>query len=397
VFFRLLVQDDQLLIFVCITLLLFETSIVLLDLSRMSKRQTKPILPLHADNHSTPMLLIDSECKLFDCNLAASTFFNIIKKRIQENVLGDFLEMPYKSIDWISKTEGTHFGIFKHLNNQAMFHVFGYPLTNKSGYYVLELAPENINESADSFESQKNPESIAQRLSVATQAAALGIWEYNPITLENVWDNRMFEIFGIGEDTEISFTKFKSWIHPDDWPTVKSNLLATKVVPINFIYRIIRQNDKSLRYVQAFGTRHGNSNSLIGVNIDVTEKIEIENQLRQTANRLSLATKSAKIGVWDWDLNTNAIRWDPMMFELYGWDEKSGRESFERFNECIYPDDRAMVASLTSEVIAKKSSVDSSFRIVRQSDKSVRYMKSFGDLDVVRNMYRRQHRCHRFN
>jgi PAS domain-containing protein len=53
--------------------------------------------------------------------------------------------------------------------------------------------------------------------------------------------------------------------------------------------------------------------------ISSLEDVETQkNKLFQTATRLNLATKSARIGIWDWDLARNVATWDDQMYELYG-------------------------------------------------------------------------------
>ena len=51
---------------------------------------------------------------------------------------------------------------------------------------------------------------------------------------------------------------------------------------------------------------------------DVTERKRVAEQLRLFSERLTLATRAASIGVWDWDLRTNQVYWDEKMFEIYG-------------------------------------------------------------------------------
>lgn len=47
--------------------------------------------------------------------------------------------------------------------------------------------------------------------------------------------------------------------------------------------------------------------------------VEIQKDKFSQANiRLKLATKSAKIGVWEWDVVKNKIIWDTQMYALYG-------------------------------------------------------------------------------
>lgn len=238
----------------------------------------------------------------------------------------------------------------------------------------------------EKLEAEKRLVQLANRLSVATQAASLGIWEIDPITTKSIWDKRMYEMFGVSETTEVNYETFKNWVHPDDLGIIANAAKDSLKKQTNFIYRIFRQNDQALRYVQAFGLSHPNSDKIIGVNLDVTERILMENKLAETASRLKLATESAKMGVWEWDLSTNIISWDALMDEIYGMVDTK-ELSFSKFASCIVFEDRKMVEEMTIQTLQRKIPIDFNFRIIRQTDKAIRTIKSFGIFDSIKNSY----------
>lgn len=53
--------------------------------------------------------------------------------------------------------------------------------------------------------------------------------------------------------------------------------------------------------------------------VKTLQDVEVQKDKFQRANmRLRLATQSAKIGVWEWDVVKNRITWDTQMYVLYG-------------------------------------------------------------------------------
>ena len=52
--------------------------------------------------------------------------------------------------------------------------------------------------------------------------------------------------------------------------------------------------------------------------VDITERKQAEQELRAYSHRLALATEAAVMGVWEWDVATNAVPWDDRMFQMYG-------------------------------------------------------------------------------
>ena len=64
-------------------------------------------------------------------------------------------------------------------------------------------------------------QTYSQRLALATDAAALGIWEWNIDTNEVIWDNRTFEIFGVPNIEQVNYKRWRQRVHPDDLARVE--------------------------------------------------------------------------------------------------------------------------------------------------------------------------------
>ena len=66
----------------------------------------------------------------------------------------------------------------------------------------------------------------------------------------------------------------------------------------------------------------------------------LDNALRQSQERLTLATESARIGIWDWDLVANKLIWDARMYELYGIREQDFSGAYDAWQAGLHPEDR---------------------------------------------------------
>ena len=80
---------------------------------------------------------------------------------------------------------------------------------------------------------------------------------------------------------------------------------------------------------------------------DVTERKKFENDLKQAKEkaeesdfRLKLATDSAKLGIWDWDVKKNILVWNKRMFELYGIGEDSFNGTVEDWGKGLHHEDK---------------------------------------------------------
>ncbi|MBK9925543.1 MAG: PAS domain-containing protein [Anaerolineales bacterium] len=63
--------------------------------------------------------------------------------------------------------------------------------------------------------------------------------------------------------------------------------------------------------------------------LNITERKEAENELLNNVSRLRLATRLARLGVWDWEIATDKTSWHGEMFNIYGVkpDEFTGKWS----------------------------------------------------------------------
>ena len=66
-----------------------------------------------------------------------------------------------------------------------------------------------------------------------------------------------------------------------------------------------------------------------GIYRDVTERRMAEREKQEMAERLLLATKSAGMGIWEWNLETNQHNWDAQMLSLYGYPKDKTQVTFE--------------------------------------------------------------------
>ncbi len=87
-------------------------------------------------------------------------------------------------------------------------------------------------------------------------------------------------------------------------------------------------------------------------------------ELKLAIHRLQLATSSARLGVWDWDIPSNAMVWDDRMLELYGVSREDFAGGVEEWENRLHPEDRAMAFEEVQAAIRGDRPFDTVFRIV---------------------------------
>jgi PAS domain S-box-containing protein len=118
----------------------------------------------------------------------------------------------------------------------------------------------------------------------------------------------------------------------------------------------------------------GAPKAILVINRDITAPKRAEEQLRNLTERLSLATRSASIGIWDWDLRSNTTVWDDTHFAIFGI-PKVVPMPFEEFVRRVHPEDLPKVQASLQRAIQGRTQAFAEFRILRP-DGSVRHIFS---------------------
>ncbi len=108
---------------------------------------------------------------------------------------------------------------------------------------------------------------------------------------------------------------------------------------------------------------------------DITERKKAEVQIKSMSERLSLATRSAKIGIWERDLVQQQLVWDERMYELYETDPALQSATIETWKKRIHPDDIEQVMLEVDKAINENAAYNTEFRLVLP-DQSIRYIES---------------------
>lgn len=124
--------------------------------------------------------------------------------------------------------------------------------------------------------SQADPQMIQYKLhEMALDSARVGIWWWDVARDRLVWDARMFNIFGVDEQTwSPSYQGFQERLHPEDkgWVNkVVTDCLHHKS-EYQAVFRVIQKNSGQTVYVRAYGKVFENQEGTVfaGVNIRVT-------------------------------------------------------------------------------------------------------------------------------
>ena len=82
---------------------------------------------------------------------------------------------------------------------------------------------------------------------------------------------------------------------------------------------------------------------LVGINRDITGHRQAEEALRESEERYMMATRAARVGVWDWNVQTSEFYLDPSVKALLGYSDEEIPNDLEIWTAYVHPDDRQAV------------------------------------------------------
>ncbi len=174
--------------------------------------------------------------------------------------------------------------------------------------------------------------------------------------------------------------EWQDFIIPQDRQRVKDAYagLMKDESEIEVEFRILRP-DGEQRWVRARGFQvkdaSGEVIRLAGIVTDITAHKRSEQLLIESRRSLALATQSANIGIWDWNLIEGTMKWDARMYELYGNHDEDFSGPSPTWNLNLHPDDIERVYAEYAEAIKGSEDFHSEFRVV-WPDGQVRHLES---------------------
>jgi PAS domain S-box-containing protein len=110
------------------------------------------------------------------------------------------------------------------------------------------------------------------------------------------------------------------------------------------------------------------------------ERTRTEQQARSREERLRFALDAASMGTWDWDLDTNAVRWSDNLSQIHGLPDGSFDGTFASYEREIHPDDRPRVYASIQRALSEGVAHDVEYRIITP-DGTVRWCEGKGRVE----------------
>jgi len=223
----------------------------------------------------------------------------------------------------------------------------------------------------------------AERLRLAMEAGGLATWEFDIGTQIRHWSPQAALMHGFpAGKTAISREEWGRMVHPDDLPRLRVEF--AKVLrgegDYSLEYRIVRP-DGETRWTAVHGTLLRDTDGpgrVIGVLQDITARKRIEEMLRESEARLAMATQAAGIGIWDWNLLDDSMRYSEQAKAICGFPPDE-QVNYAMVRDVTHPDDYPWTSAQARRALdpAIRDAADYEYRL-RLPDGRIRWVSASG-------------------
>jgi PAS domain S-box-containing protein len=113
--------------------------------------------------------------------------------------------------------------------------------------------------------------------------------------------------------------------------------------------------------------------------LDITERVEAQERLQANEAKLAEAQQIARMGSWEWELETDRVTWSDELHRIYGVRPERFAGTYAASLERVHPDDRARVERVIDTAVDERRAWSLDYRIVRP-DGELRMIHARGEV-----------------
>ncbi|MBI3131857.1 MAG: PAS domain S-box protein [Acidobacteria bacterium] len=224
-----------------------------------------------------------------------------------------------------------------------------------------------------------------ERLALVLKGSNDAPWDWDLERGSLYYSPRWWDMLGYRDDELASDPELLNTLtHPEDQAALAA-ALETALEGGRESYEVeYRLRHKDGHYVpvlsRAFIQRddHGRPHRLSGTNMDLTERKAVEEALRHSEERWSLALQANNDGIWDWNVLTNEAWFSPRYFSMLGYEPGELPGTMDTWTQLCHPEDLPGAMSQVQAYIAGRSSTYQLTFRMRHKDGSWRWILSRG-------------------
>lgn len=237
--------------------------------------------------------------------------------------------------------------------NKALYDKNG----NRTGHIAVGV---DITGRIKSEESLKESE---ERFKAMAEASPVGMGVVSIPEGKYLYVNPAYEQnFGYDRDELLNNNSLNIFWDKNDRELLLKKLQEDNYVS-NFEVRLKRKDGSSfwcMSFVQKIS--FVNRPAYLGTFIDITRRKEAEEKLEEARGKLNIALENGKIGVWEWNMETDEVVWDERMEIMFGLKPGSFGRTFKAFENLVNEEDLSHIQKAINKALKLDLPYETVFR-----------------------------------
>src|SRR5712671_7367864 len=203
-------------------------------------------------------------------------------------------------------------------------------------------------------------------LAEGQRLARTGSWAFNAAGFD-YWSPELFRIYGLDPSGKApTVEEYIELVHPDDREFVAETIqkMFAEGRGFDFTKRIVRP-DGEIRRIRCVGVPATHGGTFHGTGIDVTDQEQLTEERRRSEFYLAEGQRLSHAGSWSFKPDLTCDYWSRELYEILGFDPRSGIPTISDYFTRVHPEDRKSVEATIQGMIAAGEGCDLKKRIIR--------------------------------
>jgi len=191
----------------------------------------------------------------------------------------------------------------------------------------------------------------SQRLSLATESADVGLWEWDLARGTVLMDDRVTAQLGLPSYARtLPMATLMAWVHPDQHAHMQdmSKQVAVLGNPADVTVRVTPPDGRervTRIHMSPLMDEGGHITGVLGACQDVTDPTRHVQRLKDLGAKLQLATEATGLGVWELELSEHKLILDKRASQIHGLNEPQSVVTWAAWLQWVHPAQRGEVQS----------------------------------------------------
>ncbi|MFA4862030.1 PAS domain S-box protein [Methanoregula sp.] len=185
-----------------------------------------------------------------------------------------------------------------------------------------------------------------EKYRLATEKTGQLLYDYDIASGKIHWSGAIFQVTGymMEEFPPVDIDRWKKMVHPDDRTSTLAELARTigRAENYHVEYRFLKKDGTYIPMESSGGLitdSTGGACRMIGTQKDISQKKQMEADLRKSEENYRLTLEATNDGFWDWNIPSGNAFFSPRWYTMLGYEPNEMPGLHETWRSLVHPED----------------------------------------------------------